>query len=293
MKLLKIIRTCVVAALLAGVLAACSTVKLAYNNAQELAWWWLTDYVAFNDQQRPVMRQAVAQVHAWHRRHQLPGYVDLLGRWQLAVAGELSASQVCAMLDEAVGRLEELSSAVEALDTGALQALASLSAAQLSELERRMAKSNREFREKHLDAPAKELEAERFKQALSRAENLYGRLQAEQKRVLALALAAAPWDAQASYARRLKRQQALLQNLRGLQNVPAEQVRPALRTLLARSSVDADPADRADSLAARRQLCGVMAQLHRSTTPEQRARAAQTLKGYAGDLGALSQTAAL
>jgi hypothetical protein len=293
LKLLKIIRTCLVAALLAGVLAACSTVKLAYNNAQELAWWWLTDYVAFNDQQRPVMRQAVAQVHAWHRRHQLPGYVDLLGRWQLAVAGELSAPQVCAMLDEAVGRLEDLSSAVEALDAGALQALASLSASQLSELERRMAKSNREFREKHLDAPAKELAAERFKQALSRAENLYGRLQAEQKRVLALALAAAPWDAQASYARRLKRQQALLQNLRGLQNVAAEQARPALRALLARSSVDADPADRAASLAARRQLCGVMAELHRSTTAEQRARAAQTLQGYASDLGALSQTAAL
>lgn len=293
LKLMTIIRTRLMLALLAVLLVGCSTVKLAYNNAQELAWWWLTDYVSFSEPQRPVMRQALAQVHAWHRRHQLPGYTELLGRWQAVVQTDLQAGQVCAMVDEVLGRLGELGAAIDNLDPAALQALASLSAPQLAELERRLAKSNTEFRKKYLDAPPQEVATERFKQAVSRAESLYGSLQAEQKRVLATALAAAPWDAQASYARRLKRQQALVQGLRGMQNAPAEQVRAGLKTLLARSLEDADPSDRAASLAARRQVCAVMAELHQVSTREQRAKAVDTLKGYATDLRSLAQAASL
>jgi hypothetical protein len=292
-KLIKIIRTSLMAALLLGLLSACSTIKLAYNNANELAWWWLTDYVSFSEPQRPAMRQAMVQVHEWHRRQQLPGYVDLLGRWQGAVQGELGAAQVCTLADEVVQRLEDLSGAVEALDTAALQAVASLSAAQLAELERRQAKSNTEFREKFLSVPPQELATERFKQGVSRAENLYGRLQPEQKKVLASALSASPWDANASYARRVKRQQALVQSLRALQNAPAEQVRAGLKTMLARSMVDADPADRAASLAARKQMCSVVAALHQSTTREQRSKAVDTLKGYASELRTLVQGAPL
>ena len=279
------------AALLLGLLSACSTIKLAYNNANELAWWWLTDYVSFSEPQRPAMRQAMVQVHAWHRRQQLPGYVELLGRWQVAVQGELGATQVCALADEVVQRLEDLSSAVEALDPSALQAVASLSAAQLTDLERKQAKSNSEFRDKYLNVTADELAKDRFKQAVSRSETLYGRLQPEQKRLLAKALSASPWDASGSYARRLKRQQALVQSLRSLQNAPAEQVRAGLKTMLARSMVDADPADRAASLAARQHMCSVVAELHQSTTRDQRSKAVDTLKGYAAEVRSLAPSA--
>ena len=281
------------AALLMGLLSACSTIKLAYNNANELAWWWLTDYISFSEPQRPAMRQAMVQMHAWHRRYQLPAYVDILGRWQSAAQGELAEAQVCALADEVVQRLEDLSGAVEVLDTAALQAVASLSSAQLGEIERRQAKSNTEFREKFLSVPPQELAAERFKQAVSRAENLYGRLQPEQKKALANALSTSPWDASASYARRVKRQQALVQSLRALQNAPAEQVRTGLKSMLARSMVDADPSDRAASMVARKQMCSVVAELHRSTTREQRIKAVDTLKGYAGDLRTLAQSAPL
>ena len=281
------------AALLLGLLSACSTIRLAYNNANELAWWWLTDYISFSEPQRPAMRQAMVQMHVWHRRHQLPAYVDILGRWQSAAQGELAEAQVCALADEVVQRLEDLSGAVEALDTAALQAVASLSSAQLGEIERRQAKSNTEFREKFLSVPPQELAAERFKQAVSRAENLYGRLQPEQKKALANALSTSPWDASASYARRVKRQQALVQSLRALQNAPAEQVRTGLKSMLARSMVDADPSDRAASMVARKQMCSVVAELHRSTTREQRIKAVDTLKGYAADLRTLAQSAPL
>ena len=72
----------IVAGLLLALLSACSAVKLAYNNGHELAWWWLTDYIDVKGEDRATLRQAVHQLHEWHRREQLPTYVEMLRRWQ-------------------------------------------------------------------------------------------------------------------------------------------------------------------------------------------------------------------
>lgn len=289
MSWVRIIRSSLMAALLAGLLVACSTARLAYNHAHEMLWWWLTDYVEFSDGQRPVMRQAMVQVHAWHRRTQLPGYAQMLDRWQTVLPGELDAPQVCTMVEEVMGRLTDLSGFADALEPAALQALGAFTPAQFAEMERRIAKANRQFREKYLDPTPQALAAERFKQGLSRAEMLYGRLDAEQKRVLEAALARAPWDAAASYGRRVKRQQDTLQALRGLQGAQPEQMRAGLKALLTRSLEPADAADRAAIQTARRQTCQVLAELHQAATPAQRAKAVDTLRRYAGDMRALAQ----
>ncbi len=285
----RIIRNSLMGTLLAGLLLGCSTTRLAYNNAHELAWWWLTDYVEFSSPQRPAMRQALVQFHGWHRRQQLPGYADMLERWQALMPGALGPAQVCAMVDEVVDRLQDLAAGMEALEPAALQVLASLGPTQLAELEQRMAKSNREYREKYLELTPKELAAERLKQGLARAENLYGRLQAEQKRALQEALARSPWDVRASYERRLRRQQAVLQSLRAMQGASPEQVRARLKALVALSIDGADAADRAASQDFRRASCPVLAELHNSTTPAQRSRAVENLQRYGADLRHLAQ----
>lgn len=285
----RIIRTSLMAGLLA-VLAGCSTVRLAYNQAHEAAWWWLTDYVEFSEAQRPLMRQALVQVHAWHRRTQLPAYADMLGRWQPALQGDLPPAQACVLVDELMLRVGEFSGLVDALEPAALQVWASLSPAQLIEMERRMAKSNREFREDYLEPTPQERAAQRLKRTLSRAEMVYGRFDASQKRALEAALARAPWDAAASYERRLRRQQELMQSLRALQGAPAEPVRAALRQMLQRSLEPTEPADRAAMQAARRQSCQLLAEVHQLTTAAQRAKAVETLRRYATDLQALATT---
>lgn len=284
-----IIRSRLMLALLVLLLAGCSTVRLAYNHAHEAAWWWLTDYVEFNDTQRPVMRSAMVQVHAWHRRSQLPVYADMLGRWQAQMPGELGSAQVCALFDDVLARLSDMAGLVDALEPSALQALASLSPAQLADMEKRMAKSNRTFREKFIDVTPQALAAERVKQGLSRAEMLYGRLEDLQKRALEVALSRAPWDAAASYERRLRRQKEIVLALRAIQGLSAEQVRPALKTLLLQAVDPADATDRAAMLAMRKQSCQVLAELHQSTTPAQRAKAVETLRRYVNDFRQLAQ----
>ena len=106
-----------------------------------------------------------------------------------------------------------------------------------------MAKSNRAYREKYIEVTPRELAAERLKQGLSRAESLYGRLQDEQKRALQDALARSPWDVRASYERRLRRQQALMQSLRALQDASPELVRSRMKDWVALSIDGADGAD--------------------------------------------------
>lgn len=277
------------AALLLALLSACSAIKLAYNNGHEVAWWWLTDYVDVQGEDKATLRQAVHQLHEWHRRDQLPSYVELLRSWQGQMSGELSGEQVCRMVDDAMLRATALAGAVQALEPPALQVLARLNARQIAEMERQFAKSNRKFREKYVDVTPRELLDNRVESGMGRAERLYGSLGRPQEQALRSAMMAAPWDTREAYEWRLRRQQDIVQTLRQLTQSQAstDQTRAALRSLLLRQIDPQEPAERSRMLGLRKQSCQVVAQLHASTTPAQRAKAQDTLRGYATDLASL------
>jgi hypothetical protein len=67
----RLARIIVLPALVAG-LAACSAIKLGYNNLDEIAYWWLDSYVDFTDDQAPRAREDLARLHWWHRNEELP-----------------------------------------------------------------------------------------------------------------------------------------------------------------------------------------------------------------------------
>lgn len=277
------------AAWLLALLGACSAIKVAYNNGHELAWWWLTDYIDVQGEDRAALRQTVHRMHEWHRRAQLASYVEMLRRWQPLVAGELDPAQVCRMADDVMQRVSALSGAVQVLDPTALQILSRLSAQQIAEMERQFAKGNRKFREKYVDVSSKELLENRLDSGLSRAQWLYGSLGRQQENALRAALAASAWDAREAYAWRLRRQQDIVQTLRELARTQAsnETTRLALRALMARNLDMQDSPDRARYESTREQGCQTMARLHASTTPAQRVKAQETLRNYAADLSTL------
>lgn len=272
-----------------ALLGGCSAVRLAYNNGHEVAWWWVTDYLDVQGEDSTTLRQAVHQIHEWHRREQLAPSIELIKSWQRPVTGDLSSEQVCRMVDELWQRAAELSGLVQALDPAALQVLSRLSPRQLAHMEREFAKSNRKFREKYVDVTPPQLLQARFDSGLSRAGWLYGSLSRPQEQALRTALMAAPWDTRQSYESRLRRQQDVLQTLRSLsqsQSSP-EQTRTVLRAMLSRQFDPQDPADRARLTTLRQQSCQILAQLHASTTAAQRARAQDKLAGTAADLTSL------
>ena len=80
---------------LAAALAACSAIKLAYNNLPEVSYWWLDGYLDFDDAQTPRVRDELAQLLAWHRQNELPKIVGLLQQAQALAPGDVTPAQAC------------------------------------------------------------------------------------------------------------------------------------------------------------------------------------------------------
>ncbi|WP_349743129.1 DUF6279 family lipoprotein [Roseateles cavernae] len=281
----------VLALLLATLLLqACSTVKLAYNQAPTLLYWRLDSYLDFNDEQAPQVRESLQRLQLRHRREQLPRYAELLQRVRPLLAEPITAEQACAVVEQGRSLLGEL--ADPALDTLAWLA-GDLSAEQLRHLERKQSTANLEWKQKWVDIPAEQLASLRYEQVLSRSEMLYGSLDEAQKNAIRTGLASAVFDPQRSYAERLRRQQDLLQQLRRIkaEQLAPEPARALLRAWLQRVMVSPDPAYQRYQQAQIREGCSTFARLHSATTPAQRARAQQTLKSYEDDFRQLAAAA--
>src|SRR5437764_298063 len=85
---------------------ACSLVKLGYGQASGLAYRWLDHYVDFDNEQSIKVRSALDDTLAWHRRTQLPDYVQLLARAEAEVAGDATPECICAWAGELRSRIE-------------------------------------------------------------------------------------------------------------------------------------------------------------------------------------------
>ncbi|MEO7152267.1 MAG: DUF6279 family lipoprotein [Burkholderiaceae bacterium] len=273
------------AALLAA--AGCSFVRLGYNQAPALAYWWLDRYADFDAAQAPRAREALASWFAWHRAEQLPDYVRLLQRAQDEVARPATADQLCSWYDEGRSRAR---TAFEAAVPAIAELAVTLSPAQIEHIEQRQAKVNVEHREETLQAdPVERLKA-LVKRTTERAEMLYGPLDASQRERLTAALRLSPYDAERSYAQRRRNQQDAVQILRqaagtGSAGQPAAQA--ALAAYAKRLMRPADPEQARHFEQVVRHNCGMLAGLHNSSTPEQRRRAGDKFGEWIADLRAL------
>ena len=263
-------------------LPGCSAVKLGYQNAPELVYWWLDSYLDFNDTQSPRLRADLAALQSWHRQHELPLYISALERLQGLAPTNVSPAQVCGLVDEMRPRLQAL------LDQAAPTVVAlapTLTSAQLDHLARQFDKRNQKWREEWLDGTPTERDARRVKLLTERAENFYGRLEQTQLASLRASVAVSMFDASMNYRESQRRQRDMLQTLRQLQGVPrtGQSVNSDMRALMERSLRSPEPDHRnyADQLT--QENCTTFAALHNSMTASQRRSLAEILKGYVSD----------
>ena len=267
-------------------LQGCSAVKLGYNNAPYLAYWWLDGYADLSETQSRKLREDLTGLHQWHRVNELPKIAELLEKTRQLAAGPLNAEQVCGLFTEARVRVDALVARAE--PAGVALAM-SLSAAQLGHIETKFAKTNAEWREDWKDGSLVKRQAKRLKAAVERSEQFYGTLEERQIAVLRDAIAHSGFDQKFSYAERLRRQQDLLRTLRqtsaissdGKSGVP--QATAALRAYMERALHSPDPAYQAYQEKEIADNCATMAQLHNSATAEQRERAIRRLAAYERD----------
>ena len=276
--------------MLSCILSACSAIKVVYNQSPQLTYWWLDGYLDFPSAQSPQVRLELSRLQQWHQRTQLPGYADLLQKVELLMPIQITPEQVCSLVDDVKSKVEALEAQAEpAITTMAL----GLNADQLRTLNSKYTQSNVKWRGDWIDASASAQAKKRYDQLLDRAEILYGRVTATQKDLLREDSTNPRYDTRLGYAERIRRQQDIAQTLQKIaQEQPKpEQAKALVQGLFARSLTSPDPVYRnyLDGLV--QDGCARFAQLHNTTSVEQRAFATKRLQGYARDARDLAAVA--
>src|SRR5947209_5333952 len=102
-------RSSIIAALVTALVlavAGCSVLKVGYGQLDAIVFRWLDGYVDFDDAQSLRARTALDDALAWHRRTQLPDYVQLLARAEAEVLGDATPAQMCTWAAEIRSRLD-------------------------------------------------------------------------------------------------------------------------------------------------------------------------------------------
>ncbi len=274
------------ATLAVGLLGACSAIKIAYNQAPDLAYWWLDGYVDFNDQQSPVVREQLAGLMAWHRQSELPKVASLLQKSQGMMANNVTSAQACDVFNEITILVD---SVVDKALPNVAELAPTITAQQLAAMQKKQQKTNAEFTKNYVSASPAERNAKRLKDAISRSERFYGKLEAAQIAVIERTIQSSTFDAALSLKERVQRQKDGIDLMRTLSSSkPATPVvQTSLRSYIARSLNSPDAAYRTYAQTMVREGCESFAAVHASTTPAQRANAVQTLKNYELDVRTL------
>ena len=269
------------------VLAACSTIKIAYNHAATAAYWWLDGYVDFDQTQSQQLRADLARLQLWHRATELPQYIDLLQQVERLAPADTGTEQVCAIAHDVRERLQALAVQIEP-DAAALAM--TLTPGQLQGLDRKYTRTNARYRKDWLSVtPAKQLD-KRYKQWLGRAETIYGRLGDAQKDSLRQQLTQSIFDPRTSYEERLRRQHDALHTLQQIAQaqLPEGDARSLVHGYLERAFNSPNIDYRTYQHSLLLDDCRTVAVLHNSTTSAQRDIAVQRLRGYEQDLAQLA-----
>ena len=272
--------------------AACSSIKLGYNNADTLLVYALDSYLDLDDRQSELARERVRTLMAWHRSTQLAGYAQLMDDAQrrfATSAAPVAADEVLALQAEMNARIARV--ADQAAPDIALLAT-TLTPAQIDRMADKLAADAAKAQREAAKPGAQDIDA-RVKRYADRARDWLGALSPAQREIVRASLAARPdgnafWQVESE-----RRRELLLSLLRRVhtERASAEQTATWLREYFAELAEPRDPTRRATVLAWRRANAELMAQLVNSATPEQRVALGKKLRGYAQDFSALATEA--
>lgn len=280
----KILSRLLLAALVAAVAVACSSVtRVAYNNAPLAAAWMVDDWFAIDERQRDWVKERFGRLHAWHRASELPAYERLLQDTAARAARGLTEDDARRIHgDMRALWLRLVRQAIPDMADFLLQ----LRPEQVDYLERRFAEDNeRAVRESLKGTPAERLEA-RTKRYIGRVEDWTGRLSAPQRDLVRARVAAMGDLTEEWLGDRRFRQSETLALAR------ARPSREAMIAGLTRLLVDTDSWRRPEYAARLRardaQVFAMVAALDSTLTPEQRGKLHRRLAGYAADAAYLA-----
>jgi hypothetical protein len=269
-------------------LAACSSLRLGYNNADTLLVYSLDSYLDLDDVQEDLAREGARELLAWHRSTQLQGYARLLDDTERKVGnGHVGADDVLAF-QQAMS--EKLMRVGEQVAPELARLALTLTPAQVDHLADRLARDSAKARRESQKMAGREALDDRVKAYAERAQSWFGSLSEEQLEMVRSALAAQPSGQQLWMEERERRQRDLVALLRKIVDEKPSELIAAdwLRAYFAQLAQPADEARRARVQENWRDNAQLIAQLINTATPAQKAALASKLRGYARDFSTLA-----
>ena len=273
--------------LVCSVIISCSLVKTTYNNAPALVIWWLDDYFNFTPAQNLVLKPALKRLHHWHRQHQLPHYVTLLQVAQTSLASEgLTADDACKQLNAI--KLSMYTLQTESIPI-VVEMAPLLSDAQLTRFQKKLDERSEKWKSDWWQETKEEQLAVRLEKTEDFAKKVYGDLAEAQLNLLKQSVAQAKINPEIRYKEILRRNQDAYQIVSELKNQSLSLIEKSQLVKAGFDRIRNSPnqAYQAHADAMSQHTCQTIADLHATTSAQQKLHAKNWLNDYLVQLTAL------
>jgi len=163
--------------LLVLLVGGCS-VKFAYNNADRLLRWQVSEYIDLDREQKAVLSARIDEFMTWHRGTQLPEYADQMYLWSQQLTDQVTPEQIAGIFEQMLQWGERME------DRGlpiAVEIMAGLSDDQVAELGPRLELSNAEIAEPEFGLSEEEAQQSWAREFEDAMERFTGRLDIRQR----------------------------------------------------------------------------------------------------------------
>lgn len=266
-------------ACLVALLAGCSALELAYDNADSYLRWQAGRYLDLKNSQAEEFKARVGAFLVWHRSEALPQYARLAGEAGKRLERGASLADMVWSYDAIRQQAQEGLRRASA-ETGDF--LDRLTPAQIEYLEKRFAEDNQKFAREWLEGTPAEQRERRLKRLTHTLEDWLGELSGAQRERVRQFNDSAPLNGEMRDRERRRRQAELLAMLRARESARR----------LADWAAEWDRGREPAFVRANREftdgLLGLLADLERGLSPRQRALAVARLREYARDFQLLA-----
>lgn len=269
------------------VLAACSSLRLAYNNGDTLLYWWLDGYVDLTSDQKGWVQKEIDKLFSWHRKTQLSDYVHILQTGQKQLAGNPTIADLQADYDDIKDRTQKLllKAAPELAELAR-----SLQPDQIENLEKKFASNIEDFRKKNMKGDREAQQKFRYKKSMEQFELWFGKFSSEQEAQIRKASDARPLDNEIWLNERKRRQNAILTLVRKVQQekLSKEATIPLINALIKDSFNRLENSEHKQFFEASEQgSLQLIMTVVKIATPEQKAHAQKRMQGWINDFRSL------
>lgn len=267
-----------------ALLAGCSAIRIAYNQADTILAWRADDYFDFDAAQKQDFNTRMDRLLQWHRLDQLPDYVRFLTEIRQRVRRQFTRDDAAWIIDGAIARYRVIA---QKGAPDAAEMLMALTPDNLRALEKQFDTVNRKFaREYKLNGTPDDRRRARLDRTLTRIRDWTGALTQEQEERIVALHNTIPYTDHLRLQDRQRRQKEFLSLLNTRHN--KAEFPPALRSWLADWEKGRLPEVNTALYESYEKRIALYLDVYRMLTPQQREHVLHKLQNYIDDLKALA-----